>query len=126
MSGDVLSAESGSTALVTQFSWSYLSKLSVALASVLLIFMLFAWIMRRHTSLGDTRHQGLEIVASLSLGQRERIIVVQAGKQQVLLGITQAQINQLMVLDDPLSPTEMVTGLSFRSNLEQLLQKDRK
>lgn len=122
---EAFSSETGPVARVTEFSWAYLSKLGVALVSVLLIFMFFAWVMRRHSSFGSSGHQGLELVASLNVGQRERIVVVQAGTQQIVLGVTQTQINHLTELEVPLNRPETASVGSFRSNLEQMLRKER-
>jgi len=51
---------------------------------------------------------GLNVVSVLSLGQRERIVVVQAGEEQLLLGVTSPQITTLHVLETPLKKLDKV------------------
>ena len=122
-SQQALAVESVSPVLVSGFSWSYLSKLFMALISVLLFFVLFAWLMRRYQGVGRSQTEGLSIVASVSLGTRERLVVVQAGETQVLLGITPSQINSLTVLNSPLPTKSETVKESFQSNLEKILHK---
>jgi flagellar protein FliO/FliZ len=45
---------------------------------------------------------GLKIVTSLSLGTKERIVVVQIADKQILLGVTSQQITVLDNLEQPL------------------------
>ena len=79
-----------------------LGKLAVALIVVLIVFWIFARIMRQVQGFQGGMHRRLKIVGALSVGQRERVVVVQAGDQQLVLGITATQINTLHVLDKPL------------------------
>jgi len=79
-----------------------LGKLAGALVIVLAVFWLFARIMRQFQGFQGGMHQGLKIVSALSVGQRERVVVVQVGNQQLVLGVTSSQINTLHVLESPL------------------------
>ncbi|MBM7456571.1 flagellar protein FliO/FliZ [Oceanisphaera litoralis] len=78
---------------------------SWALSSVLVIGMILVlgWLLRRLRGgalLGGSRQ--LKIVATLALGQRERLLVVQVGEEQRLLGVTAQQISDLGKLAQPL------------------------
>ncbi len=105
------------------YSWLYLLKLVVALGVVIGFFALFAFLMRRYQGFGHTPDNGLAIVASLSLGTRERLVVIQAGQKQVLLGITQSQITSLSELEEPLMSPEPGNPESFKANLDKILGK---
>ena len=109
--------------IISGFSWAYFAKLALALAAVLVFFLLFAWALRRSQLPGRMQSQDLSIVASLSLGTRERLVVVQAGEKQVLLGITPSQINSLTVLDSPLELSNPLEETSFHATFERLLGK---
>lgn len=81
-----------------------LGKLAAALLIVLCVFWVFARVMRQvqgHQA-GGLQH-GLKVISTLSVGQRERVIVVQAGDEQLVLGVTGTQINTLHVLKTPLT-----------------------
>jgi len=122
----VFAKQSTPDVLVTGFSWVYVFKLVFALAVVIGFFVLFASIMRRYQGFGQTPDNGLAIVASLSMGTRERLVVVQAGQKQVLLGITQTQITSLSELETPLASPDPVDPESFKANLDKILGKKAK
>ncbi|MFQ3209766.1 MAG: flagellar protein FliO/FliZ, partial [Colwellia sp.] len=45
----------------------------------------------------------LKVVTSLSLGAKERLVVIQAGEQQLLLGVTAQQVTLIERLTEPLA-----------------------
>ncbi len=77
-----------------------------ALLFVLLLIGVAAWFFRR-MSLGNFAGQGaLRLLASVSVGQRERVVLVQAGETQLLLGVAQGNVRTLHVFDQPLMPQD--------------------
>lgn len=100
-----------------------LGKLAVALILVLLVFWVFARVMRQLHGAKGAIHNGLEIVGALSLGQRERVVVVQAGDEQLVLGVTASQINTLHVLATPLSTGSDDANGDFRQKLSAALKR---
>jgi len=90
-------------------SLASLGKLAAALVFVIFLFVVFAKLMKRIQLGHKGAHSGLNIVSALPLGQRERIVVVQVGDEQLLLGVTSTQINTLHVLEKPLTkPLEKI------------------
>lgn len=82
---------------------------SWALSSLLVIgvILVLGWLLRRlrgAAMLGGSRQ--LKVVSSLALGQRERLVVVQVGEEQWLLGVTAQQISGLGKLEHPLAPEQ--------------------
>ncbi len=104
--------------------WTTLGKLGIALIVVLAIFWVFARVMRQFQGFQGGMHNGLKIVAALSVGQRERVIVVQAGNEQIILGVTSTQINTLHVLNKPLvQASEASAQGDFKSKLSSALKR---
>ncbi len=100
-----------------------LGKLVLALMAVLIVFWVFARVMRQLQGAQSGAHSGLKCIGALSLGQRERVVVVQAGDQQLVLGVTASQINTLHVLDNPLlNDNSDITG-DFRQKLSLALKR---
>lgn len=100
-----------------------LGKLAIALLVVLAVFYVFARVMRQLQGSQAGAHNSLKCIGSLSLGQRERVVVVQAGEKQLVLGVTASQVNTLHVLDTPLvSPSPTEAG-DFRQKLSAALQR---
>jgi flagellar protein FliO/FliZ len=71
------------------------------LTVVLLCIIGLAWLLRRYGRLQSTASGALRIVDGLALGARERIILVQVGDTQVLLGVAPGRVDAVHVLDEP-------------------------
>ena len=91
-----------------------------------LIFML-AWLMRRVQQIVPRGGQVIKVVATQALGPRDRLVLVQVGGEQVLLGLTPGTITSLHVLKEPVqvADTEPASG-EFAQRLMELLGKDQK
>ena len=100
-----------------------LGKLAMALMLVLVVFWVFARVMRQLQGVPGGLHEGLRCVGSLSLGQREKVVVIQAGDKQLVLGVTATQINTLHVLDTPLSGNTREDAGDFRHKLSAALKR---
>ena len=55
----------------------------------------------------------MRIISSISLGQRERAVVLQVGKQQLLVGVTAQSIQPLHLLSEPLENNGGKNQISF-------------
>jgi len=92
-----------------------LLRLLAALAIVLVAFWGCARLMRRLNGIGGGAHGGLRIVGGLSLGHRERLVVVQAGEEQLLLGLSAGRIERLHLLERPLAAASAASVGAARS-----------
>jgi flagellar protein FliO/FliZ len=83
-------------------SGSHLLNVTLGLVGIVgLIFVLSAFVKRFGSGTFSTNSQ-LKILSSMPLGTRERIVLIDAGGQQLLLGITPTSINTLHVFADPI------------------------
>lgn len=82
-----------------------------------------AWFIRRMGSFQQVSHGALRILGGLSLGQRERIVLVQVGEQQLLIGLAPGQIRTLHVLQQPvaLGKHKSDTGITFAERLQSVI-----
>ena len=78
----------------------YLLKLVLSLVVVLLLVVGLAWSVRKLGGGGliNRTNEQLKLTAVLSVGTRERIVLVQAGDEHILLGVTAGDIKKLHVL----------------------------
>ncbi len=92
-----------------------------------LIFLL-AWLLRRVQQHSGMRGNGLiRLLASQAIGPRERLLLVQVGNEQVLLGLTPGQISPLHVLKEPVHlPEAEAASPEFAQRLMEMLGKDQK
>lgn len=70
-----------------------------ALAAVVLALLLFAAMLRRFQALPGMRHGDLRVLGGIALGAREKVVVVQTGRKQLVLGVTPGRIDTLCVLE---------------------------
>lgn len=87
---------------VEGFDFAVLGQLLAGLVLVLVLFMGLAWLVRRSGMAGGFSHHGLKIIATLPLSARERVVLVQAGSQQLLLGVAPGRVNLLQSFEQPL------------------------
>lgn len=62
-----------------------------------------AWFMRRMGSVGGTTTGNLKVLGGVSVGQRERVVLLQAGETQLLLGVAPGEVRAIHVLDKPIT-----------------------
>ncbi len=86
-----------------------------------LIFVL-AWLMRRVQRAGPAGSQVIELVGSRALGPRDRLVLVQVGNEQVLLGVSPGSITALHVMNEPVAvPESRNTTPEFARRLVEAL-----
>lgn len=104
-----------------------LLQLLLGLLLVVGLIFLLAWVMRRVQQLGPRGGQVIKIVASQALGPRDRLVLVQVGGEQLLLGLTPGRIAPLHVLKEPVHlPDGEPASTEFAQRLMELLGKDQK
>ncbi|WP_172437617.1 flagellar biosynthetic protein FliO [Acidithiobacillus marinus] len=106
------------------FSWMAIMQLFAALLFVLAIFFVVIWMLKRFQpgSLGSTAG-ALRVIGSLPLGARERLLLVQVGEQQLLLGVTPTGIHLLHTLETPLPETTSQSATAFASWLRTAMER---
>jgi flagellar protein FliO/FliZ len=99
---------------------------------VLLIIGAAAWFTRRFGHFQTTAGGALRIIGGLHLGTRERLVVVQVGDEQLLLGVAPGRVSTLHVLAKPMHQeelhskrTQQVSG-AFLDKLNAVLKRDGK
>jgi flagellar protein FliO/FliZ len=55
--------------------------------------------MRKMGNLSINSRENMKVISALSLGMREKLILVQVGEKQLLLGVTAGRIDNLLVLE---------------------------
>lgn len=102
-----------------------------ALLVVLAALAVFFLLLRRVSGMAGVGTRHLRILAGVSLGARERVVLLQTGNKQLVLGVCPGRIQTLCVLegDDrvPVEPAAPVAaaaeGAGFSSLLNSLLQR---
>ena len=86
-----------------------LVQLTLGLLAVLLLLGGLAWLLRRSGRFTSGMHGALRVLGGISMGTRERVVLLQVGRQQLLVGVAPGRIQTLHVLDEPIEMTETTT-----------------
>ncbi len=97
----VLLAEDAATQLAKGNGYSgYFIKMILSMLLIIGMLAAFAWYTRRFGMgmLGHKPNDHLQVISMLSLGAKERIVMVQAGDDQLILGLVPGEIRKLHVI----------------------------
>lgn len=106
-------------------SASQLASLVGGLALILVLIYGLSWFVKRFSQGGFLHNPTIKIVSAMPLGTRERLMLVDVGGKQLLLGVTATQINTLHVFDEPVVQAEKTQPVAsdFSQKLMAILQQ---
>ena len=81
----------------------------ISLLMVLALIIASAWILKKF-NLANKSVSGMQVISSLPLGHKEKLVVVQVADEQLLLGVSGQQINLIKVLEKPLELTSPLSS----------------
>ena len=105
------------------------------LVVVLLLIVVLGWAMRRFGNFSSPASGQMRVIAGVSVGTRERVVLLQVGEQQLLVGVAPGRVQTLHVLDKPLEGVgapgrqggpDTQGGSPFAQRLRQMMQPDEK
>lgn len=104
----------------------YLVQLTLALALVVAAIVVAAWLLRRVTRLQSSAGGALQVLGGLSMGPRERVVLIQVGETQLLLGVAPGRVQTLHVLENPIGGVSAPRGADrrFSERLKAVLQRE--
>lgn len=102
---------------------SELAHVIVALFLVLGVLLVLARIVRRARGGGARGQQLLEVLADVSLGAKERAVLMRVGSTQVLVGVAPGQVNALHVLSEAAVPATAQTAPAAAISFQALLRR---
>jgi flagellar protein FliO/FliZ len=99
--------------------------LRVTLAMVLVLGALLAaaWLARRVRGAGGASNSRLTVLAQVSLGTRERAVLLRVGAHQVLVGVAPGNVRTLHVIDGVLEPDVAGPAEIARPSFKSMLLK---
>ena len=97
-----------------------------ALLLVLGLILGLAWLLKRMpgAGLGIRPSEQLRVVSMLSVGAKERVMVIEVGKEQLLIGVTAGGITALHTLPEPLVVAPAPALPNFAELLAKRLRKE--
>jgi flagellar protein FliO/FliZ len=99
--------------------------LRVTLAMFVVLGALFgaAWLARRVRGVGGASTGALTVLAQVSLGTRERAVLLRVGTLQVLVGVAPGNVRTLHVIDEAIEPDVAATPDAARPTFKSMLLK---
>ena len=97
------------------------------LGVVVLCIVGLAWLLKRAGGLQASARGALRVIDGVALSTRERLVLVQVGEQQVLLGVAPGRVNAVHVLDQPVQTetTSDATSESFATRLREVIGREK-
>lgn len=105
--------------------------LTVLMSLILVVLLIFslAWLVRRLGIGGGllARSAVMKIIATLPLGTRERLVIIEVGGKQLLLGVTAHSIQTLHTFDESLAlPEKAPVNEAFAEKLMAVMAGEKK
>lgn len=125
--GDQLKEAGNITAGQDPLAMTSLWQLTLGMLMVLGLIVGIAWLLKRTGRFQLAAGGGLRILGGLSMGARERVVLLQVGDTQLLVGVAPGRVQTLHVLDRPLHSArdDAVTGRGFAEQLGRFLKKEK-
>lgn len=101
----------------------FLVQFTVGLVVVLLTVVGLAWLVRRFGRLQSSANGAMRILGGLALSTRERVILVQVGDTQILLGVAPGRVQAVHVLEQALTTPARGTSAAggFAARLKEAI-----
>lgn len=100
----------------------YLLKLRGGLLLIVALIFLLAWLVKKFNLNQQSHNDLIKIIAGISIGTRDRIVLLQIGEEQILVGLTPGRIAKLHTLSQPLQASgEQALAGSFASKFNRLM-----
>ncbi|MBN8735173.1 MAG: flagellar biosynthetic protein FliO [Xanthomonadales bacterium] len=99
-----------------------LLRVVLSLAAVVVMILAVGWLTRRMQARVRPGGQRVRCVETLAVGMKERVLLLEVGDRQLVVGASPSGLRTLLVLDEPLpapkSPTDApISPLNFRDAL---------
>jgi flagellar protein FliO/FliZ len=96
-----------------------------SLALVLAAIFVVAWLLRRMGGFNASPGGVIRILGGMSVGSREKIVLVEVGKEQLLIGVAPGRVQTLHVLNEPVEIKRGQEGdNAFANRLKAVLKKE--
>ncbi len=104
---------------------SYAGKVAqvfLVLAGIIILIFACTYFLKRFTLLGKHSSGTIKLLYTMPIGTREKILLIQAGETQLLVGACAGQLRTLHVFDEPITQSEDNNeAMNFSQQLKKYL-----
>ena len=91
------------------FSWLSLLNMLFGLAIVVALIYGLSWVLKKYSRLPGTNQVDMKILGGVSLGTRERAVLIQVEGHKILLGVAPGRVNLLHQFDNRAFEQQLAT-----------------
>jgi len=104
-----------------------LANITLGLVLVLALIFALAWLFRRYGNVASFNRSNIQVLGGVSLGSRERAVLLEVEGEQILVGVTPNQVTRLHVLKSRDSSSSHISdnedGVIQADNIEDFASK---
>lgn len=108
-----------------------MARVIIGLVVVLVLIAGLMLALRRMGGVGGSANGQMRVLGALSVGQREKVVLVKVGSTQLLVGVAPGRVQTLHMLDEPLEGLEAdatraapdMQGSPFAERLRRMMQQ---
>lgn len=101
-----------------------LLQVTLGLAFVVACIYGVAWFLKRNRSFTGYTNHAIKTMAVMPLSMKDKLMIIEVGDKQILLGITPNNINTLATFDEPVVTSDGKQSSSFSQKLKDILAQN--
>jgi flagellar protein FliO/FliZ len=109
--------------IASPLSVGSLTQLTLSLIAIVALIVGLGWVLKRFKLTAPRGSRDSEVLEQLSLGPRERIVLVRVGEAQVLVGIGANGIVPLTPLANPIALKAASPSPAFAERLREMMKR---
>ena len=83
------------------FTGDYLLQVVGSFVVVILLLIGVLVLLRRFNGVSSQMNGNMRVISTVGVGQRERVVLLQVGEEQILIGVGPGNVRKLHALDEP-------------------------
>ena len=95
------------------FTGDYLLQVIGSFVVVILLLVGVLVLLRRFNGVSSQMTGSMRVISSLGVGQRERVLLLQVGKEQILAGVGPGNVRKIHAFEEPVVEPLASTNSSF-------------
>ena len=104
-------------------SVSSVAQLTLSLIAIIALIFAISWVLKRFKLAGPRGHGEISVLDELTLGPRERILLIRVGDSQVLIGIGAGTVVGLTPLAAPIALSGAAPAPVFADRLRDFMKR---
>ncbi len=100
-----------------------LTQLTLSLVAIVALILAISWALKRLKLAGPRGSGGMSVIDQLSLGPRERVVLIRVGESQVLVGVGASGLVALTPLAAPIEIKSATQMPVFAERLRDLMKR---